>query len=99
MTSQKNEIIIIQIILLFVRYLDWFQDSNSQLLLRPGLWEKMKETISNFDIIKMFSHTFYPRTIRAKGKATFEIQRKLYPGIDEQFASDRSAELPVFNTS
>ena len=102
MTSQKNEIIIIimimiiQIILLFVRYLDWFQNTKSQVLLRSGLWEKMKETISNFDIIKMFSHTLSSRTIRV---TTFEIQRKLYLGTEEQFACYSLAVLPVLNAS
>lgn len=96
MTSQKNEIIIIQVILLFVRYLEWIQNSNSQVLLRSGLWEKMKETISTFDIIKMFSHTLSPRTVRV---TTFEVQRKLYRGTEEQFVSYSLAMLPVVNVS
>jgi len=95
-TSQKNEIIIIKIILLFVRYLDWLQNSNSQVLLRSGLWEKMKETIRNLDIIKMFSHTSSPRTIRV---TTFEVQKKLYLGAEEQFACYSLAMLPVLNAS
>jgi len=96
LTSQKNEIIIIKIILLVVRYFDWFQNSNSQVLLRSGLWEKMKETISNLDIIKMFSHILSPRTIRV---TTFEVQREMHLGTEEQFASDSIATLSVLNAS
>jgi hypothetical protein len=82
------------ITLLIVCYLDLFQNSNSQVLLRSGLWEKMKETISNFDIVKMFSHTLSLPTIRV---TTFEVQRKLYPGTEEQFAPYSLAVLPVLN--
>jgi len=87
-------VIIIIKIILFVRYFDWFQNSNSQALLRSGLCEKMKETISNLDIIKMFSHILSPRTIRV---TTFEVQRKLHIGTEERSASDSLA--PVLNVS